>query len=346
MSELAARLIPWFIRNDRRLPWRDDPTPYHVWLSEIMLQQTRIEAVIPYYHRFLAHFPTVAALAAADDEELLKCWEGLGYYSRARNLKKCAIAVMTEYNGCLPSDIPSLLRLPGIGPYTAGAIASIAYGKPTPAVDGNVLRVMTRLLCDTGDIMKPETRARISEYLAAAYPPEGDDCRCFTQALMEVGQTVCPPAGAPKCALCPFEDICLAHRTNTEAEYPRKAPKAARRIEERTVLLLRVRNRYAVAKRPDGGLLAGLWEFPSFEGKHSPEDALSIAEGYGLSPVAVTPLKDAKHIFTHIEWHMTGYLIECDRASERFVFATPDEIRDRYAVASAYRAYRKIVLAP
>ena len=341
--ELAERLIPWYLANEKSLPWREDPAPYHVWISEIMLQQTRIEAVIPYYRRFLSAFPTVAHLAAADDDLLMKCWEGLGYYSRARNLKRAAIEIMADHGGCLPETAKALEKLPGIGPYTAGAIASIAFGKPAPAVDGNVFRVVTRLLLDGGDIGKLDTRARVTAFLAGEYPEEGEGCRHFTQALMELGQEVCIPVGAPRCDVCPLKDVCEANREGRQAEFPVKAPKAERRIEKKTVLLFRAGGRYALRRRAASGLLAGMWELPNFEGWLFETDALAVAEGYGLSPIGVTPLGDGKHVFTHIEWHMKGYLVECEKESDAFLFASAGELAKSYAVPSAFRAYRKYI---
>ena len=341
--KLSKKLIPWYLENEKRLPWREDPTPYHVWISEIMLQQTRIEAVIPYYRRFLSAFPTVAHLAAADDDLLMKCWEGLGYYSRARNLKRAAQEIMTAHGGVLPETAEELARLPGIGPYTAGAIASIAFGKPSPAVDGNVFRGVTRLLLDGTDIAKPEARRRVTEFLRGEYPEEGSGCRHFTQALMELGQDVCIPVGAPKCDICPLREACGAKREGRQSEFPVRAPKAQRRIEEKTVLLFRAGRRYALRRREETGLLAGMWELPNFEGWLSPEDALAVAEGYGLSPIGITPLGEGKHIFTHIEWHMRGYLVECARESDAFPFVAAAEIADGYAIPSAFRAYRKYI---
>lgn len=342
MGTLKDLLLPWFLPRRRPLPWREEITPYGVWISEIMLQQTRIEAVIPYYRRFLAAFPTVAHLAAAEDDLLNKCWEGLGYYSRARNLKKAAGRILSEYGGELPRSEEELLSLPGIGPYTAAAIASLAYGLPTPAVDGNVLRVYTRLMADGEEISSPALRRRVVDYLRGEYPEKGEECRTMTEALMAVGQDVCLPNGRPRCEDCPLSHLCRAHGAGRETEYPNKPPKKARREEKLTVLLLRHGERYALSLRPDGGLLAGLWQFPNFTGHLSPEDAKSVAEGFALSPIGVTRLPDATHIFTHVEWNMTGYLVECAKESDAFLFAAPEEILRTYPIASAFRAYRQI----
>lgn len=340
MATLASLLLPWFQETYRPLPWREEPTPYHVWISEIMLQQTRIEAVIPYYLRFIQELPTVAHLAGVPEDRLFKLWEGLGYYSRARNLKKAAGILMTEYGGVLPSDPEELEKLPGIGPYTAGAIASIAYGKPVPAVDGNVLRVMTRFLADGESMESPTLRRRIWEFLAKEYPTPGEECRRFTQALMAVGQKVCLPLGAPKCDACPLSGLCKARAAGTMLDYPVKAQKAPRRILAKTVFLFHYRGQYALRKREDTGLLAGLWEFPNLDATLSPEDALAVAEGYGLSPKSLVPLGEGKHIFTHLEWHMTGYLVECEEGAD-LLWASPEEIDREYALASAFSRFRK-----
>ena len=342
MGTLKELLLPWFLPRRRPLPWREEITPYRVWISEIMLQQTRIEAVIPYFHRFLDAFPTVAHLAAADDDRLNKCWEGLGYYSRARNLKKAAGVILTEHGGALPRSEEELLTLPGIGPYTAAAIASLAFGLPAPAVDGNVLRVYARLTADGEDVTSPALRRRVVEFLKSEYPEAGEECRYMTEALMAVGQDVCLPNGRPKCEECPLCAVCRAHGAGKETAYPNKPPKKARRGEEYTVFLFRCGDRFALELRPKDGLLAGLWQFPNLSGHLSPEDARAVAEGYGLSPIGVTALPTAKHIFTHVEWDMVGYLVECEGESDRFVFASPSEILATYPIASAFRAYRSI----
>ena len=209
MSEpflIAQPLLHWFWANHRVLPFRSDPTPYHVWVSEIMLQQTRVAAAVPYYERFVQELPDIPALAACEEERLLKLWEGLGYYSRVRNLQKAARIVCEQYGGQLPGDLAALKKLPGIGDYTAGAIASIGFGVPAPAVDGNVLRVFARLYNDEGDIMQPAVKASTTQKVMAQQPAEapGD----FNQALMELGALVCTP-GQPDCAACPLQALCL-----------------------------------------------------------------------------------------------------------------------------------------
>ena len=345
-TEILERILPliaqWYAGSRRPLPWRLEPTPYHVWLSEIMLQQTRIEAVIPYYERFLKEFPTVQALAQAEDERLMKLWEGLGYYSRARNLKKAAVQVIEHYEGTLPREASELKKLPGIGEYTAGAIASIAYGQPEPAVDGNVLRVVTRLLACEKDIQEAKTKALIKELLRQSYP-SGRDAALLTEGIMELGETVCVPNGEARCTLCPVKEYCLAHQTGTVDRYPVKAPKKARRIEERTVFLLRCGGKYAICKRAENGLLAGLWEFPNTEGKLGAEGAVAYAQTYGMAVTACVPCGRKKHVFTHVEWHMEAYLVDCSSESEAFIWKRPQEIQEEFSVPTAFRSFLRFI---
>ncbi len=339
--KIVEPLLKWYAENARSLPWRDDPTPYRVWVSEIMLQQTRVEAVKPYFERFVRELPDVRALAEVPEEKLLKLWEGLGYYSRARSLKKTAAVLAERYGGMLPRDAEELEKLPGIGSYTAGAIASIAYGLPEPAVDGNVLRVAARLEASRKDIggsaVKKELRSRLRE----VYPAK--NAGAFTQALMELGATVCLPNGAPLCGKCPLAGMCEAHRTGTESELPVKAPKPERRVEDRTVFLILSGGEAALRRRPETGLLAGLWEFPSAGGTLSPEQAEKTARMWGLVPESVEPLPEAKHIFTHVEWRMTGYLVRAREPEGEFVWTAPEDLFRDYAVPSAYRAYLRIL---
>lgn len=338
-GDLVLPLLYWYAGAARALPWRTDPTPYHVWISEIMLQQTRVEAVKTYYSRFVEALPDPAALAAVDDDVLNKLWQGLGYYSRAKNLKKAAAVITDQYGGALPDSYSALRALPGIGAYTAGAIASIAFGLPEPAVDGNVLRVITRLTRDGRDILKQSTKDAVTEALRAIYPT-GADASALTQALMELGATVCVPNGAPHCRDCPLKDQCLAHACGDETSYPKKAPKRGRTVEKRTVLLITCGGRYLIRRRPETGLLSGLWEFPGAEGYLTPAEASSFAETLGALGVGEpVPLTDAKHIFTHIEWHMHGYLIPAEALREGVVSASPEEIREQYCIPSAFRAY-------
>ncbi len=343
-SQMAAPLLQYYDAHRRILPWREEPTAYHVWVSEIMLQQTRVEAVKPYFARFMEALPDIKSLAAADEEHLLKLWEGLGYYSRVRNLGKAAVQVMEQYGGQMPSDIASLLKLPGIGSYTAGAIASIAYGAATPAVDGNVLRVMSRVFADGRDILnaavKKDWEALLTHTMSKERP--GD----FNQAMMEIGAMVCVPNGAPKCELCPFQGMCQAHLTGTELQYPYKAPKKQRVAEERTVLILRDENKTVLVKRPEKGLLAGMYEFPVIMGHVAEEQVISYLKEKGIQTLWITPLEDTKHIFTHKEWHMKGYMIRVDELTrgetpKDWVFVDREETKKEYPIPSAYAKYMK-----
>ena len=336
-------LLSWYRNNARDLPWRKNISPYRVWISEIMLQQTRVEAVKPYFKRFLEAFPDIEALAKADETLLLKMWEGLGYYSRARNLKKAAIQIKEQFNGQLPSDYQKLLKLKGIGNYTAGAIASIAYGIPAPAVDGNVLRVMSRLSDCHADITLPKTK-RQAEAIALKMCPQ-NSASDFTQAMIELGATVCVPNGEAKCNLCPLRQYCSAFSNNTVDLLPIRVKKKPRRIEKRTVLLLRDGDRYMIRRRPSKGLLAGLYELPNELGELTREQAISFARKNGFQPLHTEQLAEAKHIFTHIEWHMNAYLMTgYFEDAENRIMATSDELSDLYAIPSAFSEYTKMIL--
>ncbi|MBO5112243.1 MAG: A/G-specific adenine glycosylase [Lachnospiraceae bacterium] len=344
LDRIAEPLLSWYDRGRRILPWREEPTPYHVWVSEIMLQQTRVEAVKPYYDRFMKSLPGIETLSKAPEEVLLKLWEGLGYYNRVRNLNKAAVKVMEEYGGIMPDSYEELLTLPGIGSYTAGAIASIAYGKPVPAVDGNVLRVLSRLRCDDRDIMQQTVKKQVEEELLTVMPKDrpGD----FNQALMELGAMVCIPNGEPRCRECPWEDICMAHKQGTELQFPVKTRKKPRTIEKKTILIIRDENKAALRKRPDKGLLAGMYEFPNIEGHLSEKEVLKWLKERGLSVLRIEPLTESKHIFTHKEWHMIGYSVrvdELDRGEDLtdFIFVDQREAKEKYPIPSAYSAYLK-----
>lgn len=342
LATAAVRLGDWYHTSARPLPWRRDCDPYHVWLSEIMLQQTRVEAVIPYYERFLTVFPDVTALANAPDDLLMKCWEGLGYYSRARNLKKAAIQICEKFGGIFPAEYTSLLSLPGIGAYTAGAIGSISFGLPTPAVDGNVLRILARLFADERDILTQAVKQEYQSALQQIYP-SGEKAGMLTQSFMELGQTHCLPNGKPKCAACPLEAICEAHQKGLEESLPRRAPKKARKIQKKTVFLLHMEDGFILHLRPKEGLLGGLWEFPNTDGHLTAEEAATHVISLGLSPLGVTEVEGGKHIFTHLEWHMKGYFIECENTGlpKGFVLATPNEVATTYAIASAFSPFRR-----
>ena len=335
-EQLPGALLPWYRANARALPWRRDREPYHVWVSEIMLQQTRVEAVCGYYTRFLEALPTLRDLAACSEGKLLKLWEGLGYYSRARNLQKTARILLEDYGGQFPADVDRLRALPGVGPYTAGAIASICFNLPTPAVDGNVLRVAARIGNDSAPIDQPQTKKRIAAALEAVYPP--DACGTFTQALMELGALICTPR-SPKCADCPAASFCLGLQQGTVAALPVRSPKREKRVETRTVLLLWADGRLALTRREQPGLLSGLWELPNVTGRLDAAEALAEAARFGLHPVELEREVQRSHVFTHIRWEMTGYQIRCAQAGGPFIWASPDQLRTRYALPTAFRIF-------
>ena len=344
LKEAAPLLVDWYRAERRDLPWRKRMNAYRVWISEIMLQQTRVETVIPYFERFIRELPDVAALAAVSDDRLMKLWEGLGYYSRARNLKETACRIMEEYGGEFPETYEEIRALKGIGSYTAGAISSFVYHIPKPAVDGNVLRVVARITADDSDIARGATKKKMEELVEEVIPrtAPGD----FNQSLIELGAIVCLPGGRPKCEACPVRHICRAHAEGRELDYPVKAKAKARRIEERTVFLFRDAGKTVIRKRPAKGLLAGLYEFPNREGRLTKKGVIEYSKELGLAPVRVRKLGEAKHIFSHVEWHMTGYEILVDELErelhpqdESLVFADIRELQEKYAVPSAFEAF-------
>lgn len=337
LEQLPGLLLPWFAEHRRDLPWRRDREPYHVWLSEIMLQQTRVEAVRGYYLRFLERLPDIAALASAPEDVLLKLWEGLGYYSRVRNLQKAAQCVMERHGGEFPQELPAIRALPGIGDYTAGAIASICFEAPTAAVDGNVLRVILRLTVCADSPADVRVRRRIGEELSAVYP--AGHCGDFTQALMELGATVCLPNGAPQCGACPLRALCEAHAQGTELQFPTKPPKKPRRIEQRTVFVLQCGDRLAVCKRPSHGLLAGLWQLPDVPGKLETAEALRQAEQWGVHPTGILKTAERTHIFTHVQWDLRGVWLTCAAEAPQFTWADEDALRHEIGLPTAYRQF-------
>ena len=336
LRAMAGPLLAWYDENKRDLPWRGVPDPYKVWVSEIMLQQTRVAAVLPYYRAWMEELPTVEALASVSDEKLMKLWQGLGYYSRARNLQKAARMIAETFGGRFPETYTDLLKLPGVGAYTAGAVASIAFGQPVPAVDGNVLRAAARVADIREDIMEPRIRNSIQVLMEAAVP--ADRPGEFNQALMDLGATVCLPNGAPECGRCPLAELCEANRLGIQTELPVRRKKAPRRVEELTVYLLLRDGKIALRQRGKRGLLAGLWEFP-----HAPESldearAAGPVEGWGLTPLAWKKKLTAKHIFTHVEWHMTGYLLTVRGEAPGFTWADGPGL-EALAVPSAFAKF-------
>ncbi len=334
-QQLPTLLLPWFAENARDLPWRADQEPYHVWISEIMLQQTRVEAVKSYYLRFLEAFPTLEALAEAPEERLLKLWEGLGYYNRARNLQKAACQILALHKGQFPNQASVLQTLPGIGAYTAGAIASICFDEPSPAVDGNVLRVAARLTTLKACVDQPQTKTAVTEALRSIYPKKA--CGDFTQALMELGACVCVPNGEPHCKNCPLRSICHTADTDAWLSIPVRQKKHPRKKELKTVFLLRYGNQIALEKRPNTGLLAGLWQMPNVEGTLTEQEAIHQASSWGLKPSSLLRTLHRIHIFTHVEWHMTAYEILCGSDSEQFIWSDSNSIS--HALPTAFRIF-------
>jgi A/G-specific adenine glycosylase len=388
-SPSAGTLLDWYDRNRRILPWREDPTPYHVWLSEIMLQQTRVEAVRGYYERFLRELPDIPLLAAAEEDRCLKLWEGLGYYSRIRNMRKAAGQIMDEYDGIMPSEPSELLKLPGIGRYTAAAIASIAFGKKAAAVDGNLLRIFARLTAYAENSRTDDCKNAAEQYFLSLMDKEETAAEnagavsdtpdapsnsvsvsqknvfgSFNQALMDLGATICLPNTQPACERCPWQYDCLAHKRGQETGFPVIEPKKARRIEDRTVLVIQDEDRTVLHRRPDHGLLAGLYELPNTEGHLDEKQALQYVRSLGFEPLRIRALGEAKHIFSHIEWHMIGYAVKTDElqiedmktdcrqlvssdtlksVADSFLLVRSREARERYAIPSAFSFYASYV---
>ena len=338
------KLIQWYDQNKRSMPWRDTGNPYDVWLSEIMLQQTRIEAVRPKYLAFKKEFPDIASLANCDDDRLMRLWEGLGYYSRARNLKKCAMYLMEYYDGKLPDDFELLKKLPGIGPYTAGAIASIAYNLPAPAIDGNVLRVLARYYGITDDIRLPKVKEMIGDKLNDFYSSKHPDSSysSFNQGIMELGETVCVPNGAPQCKKCPLNKNCFAYQNKMTDSIPYRSSLKERKILERTLFVIRDDQSFLIHKRPHKGLLAGLYEFLGVDAHLTKSEVIRHVESLGFTPLKITTLPDAKHIFTHLEWHMHAYEIKVAEIQhtldEHYYLVNKKELQS-LAIPSAFRKY-------
>lgn len=342
LEKITAPLLGWFSEHARALPWREQPQPYYVWVSEIMLQQTRVEAVKPFFARFIKALPDIRALADCPEDQLLKLWEGLGYYNRVRNMQKAAKIIVEEHQGRMPDQYEELLALPGIGSYTAGAVASIAYGRCVPAVDGNVLRVVSRIAGNAEDITRQSVKKRMEGYLQRVIP---EDCPgAFNQSLMELGATVCLPNGAPDCGNCPVRHLCFAYQQGCQTELPVKPPKKARRIEQKTVFIIRDVEHAAIRRRPDKGLLAGLYELPNVAGHISKEEALDQVRTFGFAPIRILPLRDAKHIFSHVEWHMIGYMVlveekEWSGKEGGLLFVEPHLTQRDYPIPAAFAAY-------
>lgn len=341
-SDFASQLLDWYDKSARVLPWRSDPTPYKVWVSEMMLQQTRVDTVIPYFLRFVAELPSVSALANVSEERLLKLWEGLGYYNRVRNMKKTAELLMSQHQGEIPHTKEELLLLPGIGLYAAGSIASIAFGVRTPAVDGNVLRVMARIEAISADLTSPMNKKAISDLVFSLIPASrpGD----FNQALMDLGATICLPNGKPDCINCPMRSFCQADQRDLTASIPASPEKIKRKSIPMTVLVIHANHRYVIQKRVKKGLLANFWEFPNVDGHLSSAEAVEMMLSWGLQVKEITPLEPARHLFTHLEWDMRGFLVEIEETNSiPFQFVTRTEINNDFPVPTAFRFYQKLL---
>lgn len=345
LHQIVQPLVEWYCKDRRDLPWRNIDDPYRIWVSEIMLQQTRVEAVKPFYARFLQALPTVSDLANVEEDKLLKLWEGLGYYNRVRNMQKAAQQIMVEYGGEFPRNYEQIRKLAGIGNYTAGAISSFAFGIAKPAVDGNVLRVISRITGSYDDIMKASTKTKVEEQLAEVIPQEA---ACdFNQGLIELGAIVCVPNGAPKCDICPLAHLCYTNQHGVQDELPIKSKAKARKIEKRTVFIFKDGENVAIRKRLEKGLLAGLYELPNVVGALTQDEALAYSRSIGLAPLRIKPLGEAKHIFSHVEWQMIGYSIRVDElqnsCTENMLFIHPEEVENEFPIPAAFEKYVKYV---
>lgn len=338
IEAMIGPLLAWYQENKRELPWRIGKNPYHIWLSEIMLQQTRIEAVKSYYACFIKELPTIQALAEVDDQKLLKLWEGLGYYNRARNLKKAAQIIQKEYDGIMPKKYIELLKLPGIGEYTAGAIASIAHGERVPAVDGNVLRVISRIVGSRKDILLASTKKEVTEILTKLMPEQAGE---FNEALMELGETICIPNGEPDCDSCPVREYCVAYQKGLTSELPVRIKKIKRKTEKKTVLVVECENNIAVSKRKESGLLAGLYEFPNVEGHLKERNIEEILKQWNLELIESKEMGSYKHIFSHVEWEMIGYHIKVKKKNTGFIWATKKQLEKDYPIPTAFTFFKK-----
>ena len=339
-------LIYWFKLNQRNLPWRNPITPYTVWISEIMLQQTRIQAVIPKFLAFIQELPDIKSLAIVDDDKLMKLWEGLGYYSRARNLKKCANVLLHDYNGEFPHTKEELMKLPGIGAYTAGAIATTCFEEKVSAIDGNVLRVLSRYFGYTEDIRSKETISYFDQIILSALTNvNAKEIRFFTQGLMELGETICIPKGQPLCSTCPFHTHCIALKENTILTIPYRSKSKEKKIMNKTVLIIHNHDQYLIHKRNYTGLLANLYEFPNVDNTFTKEDVIHYLKQYPFNVKSIKESISSKHVFTHIEWHMQGYEIEIDEIHQSLLennhyFLSKEELK-KISIPSAFQAYLK-----
>lgn len=338
IKKIRTPVVQWYQKNKRDLPWRRGKNPYHIWISEIMLQQTRIEAVKQYYERFIEQLPTIKDLANIEEERLLKLWEGLGYYSRARNLKKAAKIIQEQYKNQMPKNYVELIKLPGIGEYTAGAISSIAYDEQVPAVDGNVLRVLSRVVGSKRDVLESRTKKEFMEILAKVIPKQAGD---FNEGLMELGELICIPNGIPLCNRCPLQKNCVAKNENLTELIPVRNQKIKRKKEDITVFLLEFKGKIAIRKRNSTGLLANLYEFPNVPQKLTKQEIEKRLKNWNLISYEIEKVGIHRHIFSHVEWNMIGYKIEVINSNEEFMWVKKSDILEKYPIPGAFSPFRK-----
>ena len=338
MEKYTEQIVKWYQENKRDLPWRKGKNPYHIWISEIMLQQTRIEAVIGYYYRFLEKIPDIKTLATIEEKSLLKLWEGLGYYNRARNLKIAANQIENEYQGKFPTTYVEIIKLKGIGEYTASAISSICYNEPQVTIDGNVLRVFTRFYNDQRNIDEPRTKKSIREYLQKIIPEESGD---FNQGLMEIGETICIPNGIPKCNICPLKKDCLANHYNTYQDLPIRKKKIVKKQEDYTVLIFQNQDEVAIYQRTKESLLNNLWGFPQIEGLFSMEEIKDYLIKQNIKYQYIQQGIQNTHIFTHKKWNMISYKIRLttNYSLKQYKWKKISEIKEEFAIPTAYKPF-------
>lgn len=344
IEEFQHKVLSWYMGNRREMPWREEPSPYRIWISEIMLQQTRVDTVIPYFNNFMEKYPTVESLAGSHEDELMKYWEGLGYYSRIRNIRETAVNIVSNYGGQIPETYDELLKLKGVGEYTAGAIASEAFGQKVPAVDGNVFRVFARLTAKEDDLRDLKFQKKLKEAVKSVLPENeiGD----FNQGLIELGALICIPKGSPKCGLCPVKDLCLSNKLDLQDKIPVKSKAKQRTVQEKTVFILQYQDKFAVRKRDDQNLLAGLFEIPNVEGFYTVDEARIVVEEMGFTVSDLHMIKDRKVIFTHIEWILQGYYVHVENENEQYVFDTKENLIQKYTFATAFREYLNVMEEP
>lgn len=341
LKKLRIPIVTWYQENKRDLPWRIDKNPYTTWISEIMLQQTRIEAVKQYYERFLKELPTISDLAKVEDEKLLKLWEGLGYYNRARNLKKAAQIMVEQYDGMMPNSYQELIKLPGIGEYTAGAISSICYQEKVPAVDGNVLRVVSRFIASRKDILNAKIKKEFSDELLKIMPDQAGD---FNEGLMELGEVICLPTGEPLCHKCPLQKDCLAKKEKLVTQIPVRIKKIKRKQVDKTIFVLECNQKIAISKRKETGLLAGMYEFPNVDDKIDQEGADNFLKSWNLVGKKIIKMESYHHIFSHVEWDMIGYQVRVEKENEEFLWVPKEELLQKYPIPGAFFPFRDQIM--